>query len=159
MPLKDEAASLELVATNRKAFHDYFILEKVEAGLVLKGTEVKSLRAKRCQLKDSHARIDPSGSMELMNFHISHYEMGNRYNQDPTRTRRLLLHRREIDKLAEKVAIKGMTLVPLRVYFRKGRAKIELGLGKGKVEYDKRADLKKKDLDREARQAFKSRQR
>lgn len=159
MRVKDEAASLELVATNRKAFHDYFILEKIEAGLVLKGTEVKSLREKHCQLKDSHARIDTRGNMELMNFHISPYEMGNRYNQDPTRSRRLLLHRREIAKLAAKIAIKGMALVPLRVYFLKGRAKIELGLGKGKVEYDKRADIKKRDLDREAHQAFKSRQR
>jgi SsrA-binding protein len=159
MPVKDEAAALELVATNRKAFHDYFIVEKVEAGLVLKGTEVKSLRSKRCQLKDSHARIDGKGNMELMNFHISPYEMGNRYNQDPTRSRRLLLHRKEIDKLASKVAVKGMALVPLRVYFRKGRAKIELGLGKGKAEYDKREDLKARAENREAQQAFKARGR
>ncbi len=159
MPAPDEAATLELVATNRKAFHDYFISDKVEAGLVLKGTEVKSLRAKRCNLKDSHARIDPKGNMELMNFHISPYEMGNRYNVDPTRSRRLLLHKREIDKMAAKVAIKGMTLVPLRVYFRKGRAKVELGLGKGKAEHDKRESIKKRDTDRELRQAMKARQR
>ncbi|MES2200989.1 MAG: SsrA-binding protein SmpB [candidate division FCPU426 bacterium] len=159
MPAPDEAATLELVATNRKAFHDYFISDKVEAGLVLKGTEVKSLRAKRCNLKDSHARIDPKGNMELMNFHISPYEMGNRYNVDPTRSRRLLLHKREIDKMAAKVAIKGMTLVPLRVYFRKGRAKVELGLGKGKAGHDKRESIKKRDTDRELRQAMKARQR
>ena len=159
MPPKDEAAPLELVATNRKAFHDYFILEKVEAGLVLKGTEVKSLRAARCQLKDSYARLDSQGNMTLLNFHISPYEMGNRYNVDPTRTRRLLLSKKEIHYFDEKIQVKGLTLVPLRIYFRKGRAKVELGLGKGKVEHDKRADIKKRDADREAHQAMKARQR
>jgi SsrA-binding protein len=159
MPPRDEAAPVELVATNRKAFHDYFILDKFEAGIVLKGTEVKSLREKHCQMKDSYARVDPRGNMELLNFHISPYEMGNRYNVDPTRSRRLLLHKREIGKLLEQQQIKGMTIVPLRVYFKGGRAKMELGVGKGKVEYDKRADLKKKDQDREARQALKGRQR
>jgi SsrA-binding protein len=154
---KDEAAAVELVATNRAAFHDYFILEKVEAGLVLKGTEVKSLRAKHCQLKDSHARVDRLGNMELMNFHISPYEMGNRYNGDPTRTRRLLLHKREILKLAQAVAVKGMTLVPLRVYFRKGRAKVELGLAKGKQEHDKRQSIKERDANREIRREMHSR--
>jgi SsrA-binding protein len=159
MPPKDEAAPLELVATNRKAFHDYFISEKVEAGIVLKGTEVKSLREKHCQMKDCYARVDPRGNMELLNFHISPYEMGNRYNVDPTRSRRLLLHKREIAKLQNAQQIKGNTIVPLRVYFRNGKAKMELGIGKGKVEHDKRADLRKKDAEREARQAFKSRQR
>ena len=159
MPPQDEAAPLELVATNRKAFHDYFILEKFEAGIVLKGTEVKSLREKHCQMKDAYARVDPRGNMELLNFHISAYEQGNRYNVDPTRSRRLLLHKKEIGKLLEQQQVKGMTIVPLRVYFKGGRAKMELGVGKGKVEYDKRADLKKKDQDREARQALKSRQR
>jgi SsrA-binding protein len=159
MPPKDEAAPIDLVATNRKAFHDYFILDKFEAGLVLKGTEVKSLREKHCQLKDAYARVDPRGNMELLNFHINPYEMGNRYNVDPTRSRRLLLHKREIAKLGEQQQVKGMTIVPLRVYFKGGRAKIELGVGKGKVEHDKRADIKKRDQDREARQALKSRQR
>lgn len=159
MPPRDEAAPIELVATNRKAFHDYFILEKYEAGMVLKGTEVKSLREKHCQMKDSYARVDPRGNMELLNFHINPYLQGNRYNVDPTRSRRLLLHKREIGKLQAHTQVKGMTIVPLRVYFRDGRAKMELGVGKGKVEYDKRADLKKKDQDREARQALKSRQR
>lgn len=159
MPPPNEAAPIDLVATNRKAFHDYFILEKYEAGIVLKGTEVKSLREKHCQLKDSYARVDPRGNMELLNFHISPYEMGNRYNVDPTRSRRLLLHKKEIAKLLAQQQIKGMTIVPLRVYFKDGLAKMELGVGKGKVEYDKRATLKKKDQDREARQALKSRQR
>lgn len=159
MPPRDEAAPLELVATNRKAFHDYFILEKYEAGIVLKGTEVKSLREKHCQLKDSYARVDARGNMELMNFHINPYENGNRYNVDSTRSRRLLLHQKEIDKLGSLQQIKGHSIVPLRVYFRQGRAKIELGVGKGKVEHDKREDIKKRDQDREARQALKSKQR
>lgn len=157
MPDKDPAAAFELVATNRAAFHDYFILDKYEAGLVLKGTEVKSLRAKHCQLKDSHARVDRSGNMELMNFHISPYEMGNRYNGDPTRTRRLLLHQREINKLAAAIATKGVTLVPLRVYFKKGRAKVELGLAKGKQDHDKRQSLREKEADREISRELRAR--
>ncbi len=146
--VKDEAVTIELVATNRRAFHEYFILEKVEAGLVLKGTEVKSLRAKHCQLKDAHARIDRAGNMELLNFHINPYEQGNRYNMVPDRTRRLLLHKRQITKLGQALARDGVTLVPLRVYFLKGRAKIELGVAKGKQAYDKRETLRKKDADR-----------
>jgi SsrA-binding protein len=157
MPDKDPAAAFELIATNRVAFHDYFILEKFEAGLVLKGTEVKSLRAKHCQLKDSHARVDRSGNMELMNFHISPYEMGNRYNGDPTRTRRLLMHKREIGKLAAAVATKGVTLVPLRVYFKKGRAKVELGLAKGKQDHDKRQSLREKEANREISRELRAR--
>ena len=156
---KDEAAAIELIATNRVAFHDYFILDKYEAGLVLKGTEVKSLRAKHCQLKDSHARVDRLGNMELMNFHISPYEMGNRYNGDPTRTRRLLLHKREIGKLAQAIATKGMTVVPLRVYFKGGRAKVELGLAKGKQDHDKRQSIKEREADREISRELRSRNR
>jgi len=154
VPPRDEAAALELVASNRKAFHDYHILDKVEAGLVLRGTEVKSLRAGRCQLKDSYARVTPEGQMDLLNFHISPYEQGNRYNPDPTRTRRLLLHQKEIDKLGAKIREKGLTLVPLRVYFRGSWAKIELGLGKGKAEYDKRESIKKREQTREASAAM-----
>lgn len=146
---KDPAADFELVATNRVAYHEYFILDKYEAGIVLKGTEVKSLRAKHCQLKDAHARVDRSGNMELMNFHINPYEMGNRYNMDPTRSRRLLMHQREIDKLAFALATKGVTIVPLRVYFKKGRAKVELGLAKGKQAHDKRDTLRTKEAGRE----------
>lgn len=157
MPDKDPAAAFELIATNRVAFHDYFILDKYEAGLVLKGTEVKSLRAKHCQLKDSHARVDPRGNMELMNFHISPYEMGNRYNGDPTRTRRLLMHKKEIGKLAAAVATKGVTLVPLRVYFKKGRAKVELGLAKGKQDHDKRQSLREKEANREITRELRAR--
>ncbi len=149
----DPAAPLELVANNRAAFHDYFILETVEAGLALRGTEVKSLRARHCRLKDAHARVDRLGNMELLNFHINPYEQGNRYNGDPTRTRRLLLHRHQIRKLAMALATKGVTLVPLRVYFKRGRAKVELGLAKGKQEHDKRETLRAKQADREVRRA------
>jgi SsrA-binding protein len=154
MPDKDPAAALELVASNRAAFHDYFILETHEAGLVLKGTEVKSLRARHCQLKDAHARVDRLGNMELMNFHINPYEQGNRYNMEPTRSRRLLMHKRQINKLALALSTKGVTLVPLRVYFKNGRAKVELGLAKGKQEHDKRDTLKRKEADREIRRAL-----
>jgi SsrA-binding protein len=159
MTNKDPDANFELVATNRVAFHEYFILDKIEAGLVLKGTEVKSLRAKHCQLKDAHARVDRSGNMELLNFHINPYEMGNRYNTDPTRTRRLLLHKKEIAKLGQALATKGVTLVPLRVYFKKGRAKLELGVGKGKQEHDKRATLRQREDEREISRELRNRNR
>jgi SsrA-binding protein len=151
MPDKDPAAPLEVVITNRAAFHEYFILETHEAGLVLKGTEVKSLRARHCQLKDAHARVDRLGNLELLNFHINPYEHGNRYNGDPTRTRRLLMHKRQIYKLAQALATKGVSLVPLRVYFKRGRAKVELGLGKGKQAHDKRDTLRKREADLEVR--------
>jgi len=156
---KDPDANFELVATNRVAFHEYFIIDKIEAGLVLKGTEVKSLRAKHCQLKDAHARVDRAGNMELLNFHINPYEMGNRYNTDPTRTRRLLLHKKEIAKLGQALATKGVTLVPLRVYFKKGRAKLELGVGKGKQAHDKRATLRQREDEREISRELRNRNR
>jgi SsrA-binding protein len=156
---KDEAAPIELIASNRAATHNYFITDKFEAGLVLKGTEVKSLRAKHCQIKDSYARVDGQGNLEILNFHINPYEQGNRYNPDPDRSRRLLVHRREIAKLENAIRLKGLTLVPLRVYFKGSYAKMELGLGKGKAEYDKRATIKERDQNREARQALKGRQR
>ena len=151
MPDKDPAAPLDVVASNRAAFHDYFILETHEAGLVLKGTEVKSLRARHCRLKDSHARVDRVGNMELLNFHINPYEHGNRYNGDPTRSRRLLMHKHQIRKLAMALATKGVTLVPLRVYFKRGKAKVELGLAKGKQEHDKRDTLRRKEADMDIR--------
>jgi SsrA-binding protein len=156
---KDEAAPILLIASNKAATHNYFITDKFEAGLVLKGTEVKSLRAKHCQIKDSYARVDGQGNLEILNFHINPYEQGNRYNPDPDRSRRLLVHRREIVKLENAIRLKGLTIVPLRVYFKGHYAKMELGLGKGKAEYDKRATIKERDQDREARQALKGRQR
>lgn len=156
---KDAAADFEVVATNRLAFHEFFIIDKLEAGLVLKGTEVKSLREKHCVLKDAHARVDRVGNMELLNFHINPYAQGNRYNGDPTRTRRLLLHKREIAKLSQALATKGMTVVPLRVYFKRGRAKVELGLAKGKQDHDKRETIKKRDSDRDLRRELSIRHR
>jgi SsrA-binding protein len=156
---KGADAPIELIATNRVATHNYFITDRFEAGIVLKGTEVKSLRAKHCQIKDSYARVDGQGNLEIINFHINPYEMGNRYNPDPDRSRRLLVHRKEINKLEAAVRLKGLTIVPLRVYFKGSHAKMELGLGKGKQEFDKRATVKKREGEREARQAFKSAQR
>jgi len=142
------------VAVNRKARHDYFIDETIEAGLALTGAEVKSLRAGRANLKDSYARIE-RGNAVLLNVHISPYDPASRANQEPTRSRRLLLHRREIDRLEGKLKQKGLTLVPLRLYFNdKGRAKVELGLAHGKRQYDKREAIKEREARREAARAM-----
>jgi SsrA-binding protein len=140
------------VAVNRRARHDYHIEETVEAGLVLSGSEVKSLRAGKAQLKDSHARIQ-RGEAWLFNAHISEYGPAAQFGHDPTRARKLLLHRREIDRLAGKVQERGLTLVPLRIYFVRGRAKVELGLARGKKLYDKRAALKERETRRELERA------
>ncbi|WP_217588634.1 SsrA-binding protein SmpB [Lentibacillus saliphilus] len=144
------------LAQNRKASHDYFIEETYEAGIVLQGTEIKSVRGGRINLKDSHAVID-RGEIKLINMHIAPYEQGNRFNHDPTRTRKLLLHRKEIDKLTGLTQQQGYTLVPLKVYIKNGFAKILLGLGKGKKKYDKREDLKRKQMKREVDRAIKER--
>ncbi len=141
-------ASVKVVTENRKARHDYHIEETYEAGIALTGTEVKSLRAGKANLKDSYAQAD-NGEMYLFNMHISPYEQGNRYNVDPVRARKLLMHRAEINRLYGKVKQQGLTLVPLRVYFKRGRAKIELALARGKKTYDKREALAKKDAQRE----------
>jgi SsrA-binding protein len=145
----------KLVTKNRKAFHDYEIIERHEAGMVLVGTEVKSLRDGRCNLKDSYARVD-GGELILHGTHISPYEPGNRNNHEPERPRKLLMHKREIYKLAAEVGRKGMTLVPLSVYFKSGRAKVEIGLAKGKAEYDKRDTLKQREESRDVAQALKA---
>ncbi|OPX23964.1 MAG: SsrA-binding protein [Candidatus Latescibacteria bacterium 4484_107] len=142
-----ETAS-KLITQNRKARHEYHILSRVEAGLVLQGTEVKSLRRGQVNLKDSFARIENDEAW-LHNMHISPYEEGNRFNHDPTRKRKLLLHRMEIKRLLSKVKEKGLTLVPLKVYFVRGRAKVELGLARGKREYDKREDIARRDMQRD----------
>lgn len=152
--MKAQSEGVKVVATNRKARHDYFIEDTVEAGIVLTGTEIKSVRAGRANLQDSFALIR-NGEMWLVGAHISPYVHGNRENHDPTRDRKLLLHRREIDRLAGKVQERGYTLVPLRVYLRDGRAKVELGLAKGKRQYDKRETIAKRDSDREMRRAVK----
>lgn len=148
----------KLIAQNRKANHDYFIEDTFEAGIVLQGTEIKSIRAGRINLKDSFARIH-QGEIYLHNCHISPYEQGNRYNHEPLRTRKLLLHRREINRLTGVMKEQGYTIVPLKVYLKNGYAKILLGLGKGKKQYDKREDLKRKEAKRDIERAFRERQK
>jgi len=146
----------KLVASNKKAFHDYFILDKLEAGMVLLGTEVKSIREGRINLKDSYAAVR-EGAPYLMNCHISPYSHGNRENHEPTRARKLLLHQKEIRKLIGKTQEKGLTLVPLRVYLVRGRVKVELGVARGKKDYDKREAERRRETDRETRAALKTR--
>ena len=145
-----------LVANNKKAFHDYFIEEKYEAGIALVGTEVKSLRIGKCSIKESFVRIEDDG-VYIHGMHISPYEKGNIFNKDPLRTRKLLLHKHEINKLRGAIAQKGYTIVPLQVYFKESLVKVEIGLAKGKKLYDKRADIAKKDQRREAERDFKVR--
>ena len=145
--------SVKIIATNRKARHDYFIDEKYEAGMELKGTEVKSLRAAKTNLRDSYVQIK-GGEAFVCNMHISPYEQGNRFNTDPLRPKKLLLHKREIRKLIGYTTLKGLTLVPLRMYINdRGRAKVELAVARGKKEYDKRHDIAKRDADRRMQQA------
>lgn len=153
-----ENTDIKIIATNRKARHDYHILEKLEAGIVLTGTEVKSVRQAKINIKDSYASIK-DGEAFLFGFHISEYSHGNIYNHDPTRTRKLLLHRKEIDKLTGKIIERGLTLIPLKVYLKRGHVKIELGLAKGKRDYDRRGDIQKRDLDREMKREMKHKMR
>ena len=144
------------VAENRKAFHDYFILETFEAGLALLGTEVKAIREGRVNLRDSFASVD-AGEVFLHNVNISPYSHRGYANHEPLRRRKLLLHKAEIRKLIGKTAERGLTLVPLRMYFKNGRVKVAVGLAKGKKDYDKRETIKRRDADRETRAAIKSR--
>ena len=146
--------SIKLVANNKKAYHDYFIDEKYEAGIELFGTEVKSIRMGKCSVKEAFVKID-RGEVYVCGMHISHYEKGNIFNKDPLRVRRLLLHKYEIMKLNGKIAEKGYTLVPLQVYFKGSLVKVEVGLARGKKLYDKRADIAKKDQRRELEKEFK----
>ncbi|MCI8513250.1 MAG: SsrA-binding protein SmpB [Lachnospiraceae bacterium] len=146
--------SVKLIANNKKAYHDYFIEDTYEAGISLAGTEVKSLRMGKCSVKESFIRVD-RGEVYVYNMHISPYEKGNIFNKDPLRVRKLLLHRGEINKMAGKMAQKGYTLVPLKVYFRGSLVKVEVGLAKGKKLYDKREDIAKKDRRRESEREFK----
>jgi len=141
------------VAVNRRAYHDYFVDEKYEAGVVLTGTEVKSLRAGRCNLRDGFVRIDRNEAW-LENVHISPYAQGNLMNHDPLRPRKLLLHRKQISTLIGKVRQKGYTLIPLRVYFSRNHAKVEVGLARGKREYDKREAIAERDAKREIARAM-----
>ncbi len=146
--------AMKLVANNKKAYHDYFIEEKYEAGIVLHGTEVKSLRLGKCSIKEAFIRID-GGEIFVYGMHVSPYEKGNIFNKDPLRVKKLLLHKQQIHKLTGNIAEKGYTLVPLQVYFKDGRAKVEIGLAKGKKLYDKRQDIARKDQKREAEKDLK----
>lgn len=149
--------NVKLIANNKKAYHDYFIEGKYEAGISLAGTEVKSLRQGKCSIKESFIRIE-KGEIFIYGMHVSPYEKGNIFNKDPLRVRKLLLHKYEINKMAGKIAEKGYTLVPLQVYFKGSLVKVEIGLARGKKLYDKRQDIAKKDQKREMEREFKLRQ-
>ena len=149
-------SGMKLIANNKKAYHDYFILETYEAGIALHGTEVKSLRMGKCSIKEAFIRVE-NEEVYVYGMHISPYEKGNIFNKNPLRVRKLLLHKSEIRKLLVKTKEKGMTLVPLKVYFKDSLVKVEIGLAKGKKLYDKRQDIAKKDQQREAQRDFKVR--
>ena len=149
------AEGIKLIANNKKAYFDYFILEKYETGIELFGTEVKSVRLGHCSVKESFVRIDKA-QVYIYGMHISPYEKGNIFNKDPLRVRRLLLHKTEIIKLASKLKEKGLTLVPLRVYFKNSLVKVELGLARGKKNYDKRETIAKKDQQRDIDRSLKN---
>lgn len=140
---------VKLIANNKKAYHEYFVMEKYECGIELKGTEVKSLRLSNCSIKESICKII-SNECFVIGMNINPYEKGSIFNVDSTRTRKLLLHKKEIRKIAESLKLQGYTLIPLQVYFKDSRVKVEIGLCKGKKLYDKREDLKKKDMKRDA---------
>jgi len=146
--------NIKLIANNKKAYHDYFIEDKYEAGIVLHGTEVKSLRMGKCSIKESFIKIE-NGELFIYGMHISPYEKGNIFNRDPLRVRKLLLHRYQINKIGGRLAQKGYTLVPLQVYFKGPLVKLEIGLARGKKLFDKRHDIAKKDLRREVERDFK----
>ena len=148
--------STKLIANNKKAYHDFFILDTYEAGIALHGTEVKSLRMGKCSIKESFIRIE-NGEVFIYGMHVSPYEKGNIFNKDPLRVKKLLLHKSEINKMLGKVKEKGMSVVPLKVYFKGSLVKVEIGLAKGKKLYDKRDDIAKKDQQREAQRDFKVR--
>ena len=144
---------IKVISDNRKAYHDYFVEEKLEAGVILTGTEIKSIRNGRVNLKDSYARIE-NGEVWLYQLHISPYEQGNRFNHDPLRKRKVLLNRSEIIKLVGKVQQQGLTLIPTKIYLKRGLAKIELGVCRGKKNYDKRQDIAERDAKREIERHF-----
>lgn len=146
--------SIKMIANNKKARHDYFIEDTFEAGIVLHGTEVKSLRMGKCSVKESFIRVE-NGEVYIYGMHISPYEKGNIFNKDPLRVKKLLLHKHEINKMLGKIAQQGYTIVPLTVYLKGSLVKVEIGLARGKKLYDKRQDIAKKDLKREAEREFK----
>ena len=153
---KSEKSKDQSVATNREAWRDYLISDATEAGIVLTGTEVKSLRQGRCNLKDSYARFE-KGEIFLYNMHIPPYEQGNIYNHDPVRPRKLLLHKSQVLKFYGNLSRKGLTLIPLKIYFKHGIAKCEIALGKSKKAFDRRDDIKDREIKREIDRAVKSR--
>lgn len=155
---KKEPSDIHTVARNKKAYHDYFVMESYEAGIELFGTEVKSCRQGKINLKDAWCSID-DGQLYVNGMHISPYEQGNIFNRDPDRKRRLLMHKKEIDKLFGTLKTQGYTLIPLSAYFRKGKLKIQVGLCKGKKNYDKREAIARKDAERETRRALRERNR
>jgi SsrA-binding protein len=156
-PKKDED-DVKVVVRNKRAFHEYEVIDRIECGLVLQGTEVKSLRDGFCNLEDAYAKVE-DGEVWLIGCDIPEYVMGNRLNHKPKRPRKLLLHRREIDKFAGKASQRGFTLVPLRLYFKGGRAKVEVAVAKGKQLHDKRQSAKKADAEREIRRSLADRRR
>lgn len=147
---------IKIVTENRKAYHDYHIHERMEAGIVLKGTEIKSLRMGKAHLRDSYAEIR-NGELFLVSCHISPYDPASQFNHDPLRRRKLLMHKKEIEKLFARIEIKGFSLIPLKIYFKGGMAKVELGIATGKKEFDKRESIKKKEADMDIAKAMKSR--
>lgn len=158
MTKPEKSKDIEVIATHHEAGRDYFILEAVEAGIVLVGCEVKSLRDKKANLKGSFARVE-GGEVILFNLYIAPYEMGNRENPDPLRKRKLLLKRSQIHKMLTQTQEKGLAIIPLKLYFKHGLAKVELAVGKGKKHWDKRTDIKKRSADREMARAVKNRNR
>lgn len=155
--LDKKGEDIQLIAVNRKARHDYQILETYEAGLVLKGTEVKSIRNNQVSIKESYAQFKGT-ELFIVNMHVSPYQFGNRYNLEPKRDRKLLLQNRQLSKLKAQIDAKGLTIIPLRLYFKNGFAKIEVGLAKGKKLYDKREDLTQKAIQREVERELKNKQ-
>ncbi len=156
MAKEDKSGAKKTITDNRKARHEYFIDDTYTAGLVLVGTEVKSLRAGKVNLSDAYARLDKKGEAWIYNMHVSPHAEGNRFNVDPIRPRKLLLTRRELDRLHGVLEQKGLTLVPLTLFFERGFAKLEVGVGRGKKLYDKRESIKERESDREARRALTS---
>ena len=155
---KDEDDGIQPITRNRRAFHEYEVLDTLECGIVLTGTEVKSLRERSCSLEDAYAKIE-DGEVWLIGSDIPEYSMANRLNHKPKRKRKLLMHRREIGKFAGKASQRGFTLVPLRMYFKNGKAKVEIAVARGKQQHDKRQDLKKAEAARDIRRAMMKRQK
>jgi SsrA-binding protein len=156
---KKEEPGFKVVARNRKAYHDYAIEDTIEAGLVLIGSEIKSIRDGRVNLRDSYAAIDDNGEVWLHNAHVAPYDPASRFGHEPRRSRKLLLHKRQIARLQNRVQAKGYTLIPLRMYIRDNRAKVELALARGKRQYDKRAAIAKREDDRRVRRAMRENER